>query len=184
MNLAIPLSALQAVLVPETHLAATAPGYVESLDRLLAAIAEVESGGDRWAAHREADGSLACGLYQIRPVYLADANRLVRQYRLPVPPHPKTGVPRDGYAKPAVYDPDAARRIVCLVLAHYAVHWIQAGHGRRRGVGDAVPAEILARIHNGGYQGLVEHPDRTDAYRAKVRTALAAQAAEDAEDTR
>ena len=72
-----------------------------NLDDLLIAIATVESSNDPNAYNvKEA----AAGLYQIRPIYLRDVNRILRHQR---------------YKLADRYDPARAREMVCVYLRHY-----------------------------------------------------------------
>lgn len=87
---------------------------------LLAAIAQKESGGDPNACNYEEE---AAGLYQIRPIYLSDVNRILD--------YPK-------YNLNDRYDPEKSKEMVVIYLRHY---------GRRKGL------EAMARIHNGGPRG-------------------------------
>jgi len=99
---------------------AVAVSAEHNLSDLLDAIAEVESGGDP-NAYNEAEN--AAGLYQIRPIYVKDCNRLC------------------GYNEFSLadrYNPDRARMMVAVYLKHY---------GNGKGL------EAMARIHNGGPTG-------------------------------
>jgi len=91
-----------------------------NLDDLLRAIATVESNNDPNAFNAKED---AAGLYQIRPIYLADVNRLL-------------GYPR--YKLADRYDPVLAKEMVVIYLRHY---------GKNKSI------EAMARIHNGGPRG-------------------------------
>jgi len=170
--LTISLAVLHAILAPDTHLAATAPGYDADLDALLERIVYVESKGDRFAVNRDED---AIGLDQIRPIYMDDANRLAHQFGLPMG-FRQADVLRTRYTRPDRLDPKASRQMVCIVLAHYATGWVQAGNadGWRAtptvasGNG-TVPAEVLARIHNGGPEW--SRKPATVTYWTKIRTA-------------
>ncbi len=98
-------------------------GAVESdysFDDLLRAIAIVESSGDPKAFNKKES---AAGLYQIRPIYLKDVNRILGYQR---------------YKLADRYNPEKARDIVTVYLMHY-------GYGK--GI------EAMARIHNGGPRG-------------------------------
>jgi soluble lytic murein transglycosylase-like protein len=90
------------------------------MNRLLAAIAQVESSGNPLAYNKKEN---AAGLYQIRPIYLRDVNRILGQ---------------ETYTLADRFDPVKAQAIVTIYLAHY-------GKGKT--------LEQLARIHNGGNSG-------------------------------
>ena len=93
---------------------------MHTFDDLLDAIAQVESSGNSRVFNVLEN---AAGLYQIRPIYLADVNRLI------------------GYRKYTLldrFDPVKARQIVTIYLRHY-------GKGKS--------LEAMARIHNGGPAG-------------------------------
>ena len=107
----------------------SAKAIVPSLDwgAFLSRLAVVESGCND-AAHNAKEG--AVGRYQIRQVYLDDANAILGTT----------------YALDSMRDPAVAGRVVRAYLCHYA-----ASYERRTGkVADAV---VLARIHNGGPRG-------------------------------
>jgi len=91
-----------------------------SFNDLLDAIAQKESGGDPNAYNESED---AAGLYQIRPIYLTDVNRIL-------------GYPK--YKLSDRYNPEKSRDMVAVYLMYY---------GRRKGL------EAMARIHNGGPRG-------------------------------
>ena len=164
----IPLAVLHAILAPETHLEATAPLFDADLDALINRLAWVESRGDDYARN---SGEGALGRWQIRRVCLEDVNRLMGARRLPYPQG------QGGAAKAAWHPSDRcvrawARRMLCVYLAHYGTHWVQAGHGVWRGdpvPAGTVPAEVLARMWNGGPTGWQKAA--TEAYWAKVRDA-------------
>jgi len=92
----------------------------EVLDELLNAIAVIESSNNPTAYNKAED---AAGLYQIRPIYLADVNRILGC---------------DRYSLADRFDPEKSSEIVTVYLNHY---------GRDKNV------ETLARIHNGGPKG-------------------------------
>ena len=93
----------------------------------LDALARLESGNQPTAVNRRED---AHGLYQIRPAYLADANRIMGT----------------NYTLADCHRPAVAEEVVRAYLAHYGTAW-ERRCGRR-----ASPYE-LARIHNGGPRG-------------------------------
>jgi hypothetical protein len=69
-------------------------------DKLLSAIAKVESGGNSKAYNAKEN---AAGLYQIRPIYLKDVNRFSKEQ----------------FTLADRFDPAKARRIVIAYLEHY-----------------------------------------------------------------
>ena len=94
-----------------------------NFDDLLAAIAQVESGGDPNAFNERES---AAGLYQIRPIYLKDVNRLL------------------GYQKYSLkdrYDPTKSECMVFIYLRHY---------GQNKSI------EQMAAIHNSGPRGHIK----------------------------
>lgn len=93
----------------------------------LAALARLESGNQPTAVNRRED---AHGLYQIRPSYLADANRIMGT----------------NYTLADCHRPAIAEEIVRAYLAHY-------GDAYAKRTGKPVTREVLARIHNGGPRG-------------------------------
>lgn len=93
----------------------------------LSALSDIESGGDYTAWNRRED---AHGLYQIRPSYLADANRIMGT----------------NYTLADCHRPAIAEEIVRAYLAHY-------GNAYAKRTGKPVTREVLARIHNGGPRG-------------------------------
>jgi len=160
----IPLAVLHAILAPETHLDATAPGFDADLDALLERIVYVESKGDTYAEKRDEN---AVGLYQIRPIFLKDVNRLVKEtYHLPMGLQ-QADVPRTEYTLAERVDPVVSRRVALIYMAHYGVGWVQAGH--ENPLPGTVPAEVLARNHNGGPTGWQKAA--TEAYWVKARDA-------------
>ena len=93
---------------------------IHNFNDLLAAIAQVESSGDPNAVNEKEN---AVGLYQIRPIYLKDVNRILGYQ----------------YFKLADrYDPEYSKQIVSAYLLYY---------GRNKSL------EAMARIHNGGPKG-------------------------------
>lgn len=91
-----------------------------NLDDLLAAIATVESNNDPTAYNKKED---AAGLFQIRPIYLQDVNRILGY---------------QSYKLSDRFDPQKSKEMVYVYLCHY---------GRNKSL------EQLARIQNGGPQG-------------------------------
>jgi len=89
-------------------------------DELLEAIAAVESSNNPNAYNK---AEQAAGLYQIRPIYLEDVNRILGC---------------DKYSLTDRFDPEKSREIVTVYLNYY---------GRDKDV------ESLSRIHNGGPKG-------------------------------
>lgn len=110
---------------------------------LLMALAIVESANNPLAI---GDDGKSWGLYQIRPEYVADVNRILgsKQYR-----H------RDAF------NPAAAGRMVEIYIGHYATP---------RRIGGMDPTEAAARIHNGGPNG--HRKAATIEYWHKVRKGL------------
>ena len=99
---------------------------VQPLDLFFAALAEVESGGDSSAYNKAED---AVGLYQIRPIYVRDVNRIVGHGAFTL---------RDRW------DAVKSRCMVIIYLSHY---------GTEQRLGRAPTFLDLARIHNGGPNG-------------------------------
>ena len=93
----------------------------------LDALARLESGNQPTAVNRRED---AHGLYQIRPAYLADANRIMGT----------------NYTLADCHRPAIAEEVVRAYLAHY-------GDAYAKRTGKPVTREVLARIHNGGPRG-------------------------------
>jgi len=91
-----------------------------NIDGLLRAIATVESGNNPNAFNASEN---AAGLYQIRPIYLKDVNRIVGH---------------DEFTLADRYEPERAEQMVRIYFGHY-------GKGKS--------LEQLARIHNGGPRG-------------------------------
>ena len=91
-----------------------------NLADLLVAIAQVESEGDPNAVNVFED---AVGLYQIRPIYVKDCNRILG---------------RPEFKLSDRYDPKRSRLMVVMYITHY-------GKGKS--------LEDMARIHNGGPRG-------------------------------
>lgn len=91
-----------------------------TFDKLLDAIAWVESKGNIVAFNAEED---AAGLFQIRPIYLRDVNRILGY---------------DKYTLEDRYNPEKSREMVKVYLNHYAAR---------------KTLKAIARIHNGGPRG-------------------------------
>lgn len=100
------------------------------IDELLAAIRQVESGGDDGAV---GDGGRAQGAYQIHQAYYIDAAEQLRREG--------QDLPAGGYLVHVRHEP-TARRLVLAYWRRYASASLAAGQ-----------LEHLARIHNGGPQG-------------------------------
>ena len=98
-----------------------------ALAPLYAAIAQVES--DR--------GATSANVYQIREIYVADVNRILRnpRYRLAAPFTLRDRL--DRFKSRAMME----------------VYWAYYGERYRRLTGREPTAEVLARIHNGGPDG-------------------------------
>ena len=96
---------------------ATATLLEYNFDDLLQALADVESSNDPNAYNKR---EFAAGLYQIRPIYLKDVNRIL-------------GYPC--FSLDDRYDPIRAAQMVFVYLSHY---------------GRCMNIAFLARIHNGG----------------------------------
>ena len=104
-------------------------GSTSQFDIFLKVLAAVESGGDP-TAYRKAEK--AAGLYQIRPIYLRDVNKIIARQGLPA------------YTQADRYDPAKSRKMVEIYLSCYCT---EARLGR-------VPTWLdAARIHNGGPNG-------------------------------
>ena len=117
---------------------------------LLLAIAMVESSGNPKAI---GDDGLSWGLYQIRPVYVEDVNRINAQK----PNWPGFPV----YIHRDAFNPLTAARMVRIYLDHYATP---------ERLGRPVTDEDRARIHNGGPNGW--RKTATVGYWAKVKEAM------------
>lgn len=102
-----------------------------------AALAAVESGGEPAAYNAR---ERAAGLYQIRPIYLDDVNRMLKACDAN---EARPGTRKRYFLRDRL-DPAAAREIVTIYISHYCT---AARLGR--------PVTILdaARIHNGGPDG-------------------------------
>ena len=103
-------------------MAGEADGPLSPAER--AAIERVESGGDPKAHNRDED---ARGILQIRPIYVADANRILGEER---------------FVHDDAFDPAKAWEMFQVVTDHYI-----------RAYGYADTFETRARIHNGGGKG-------------------------------
>lgn len=112
-----------------------------SFNDLLNAIAVVESGGDPNALNEKEQ---AAGLYQIRPIYLADVNRILNYPR---------------YRLADRFDPEKSREIVGIYLRHY---------------GKDKTLEDMAAIHCSGPKGHIKRKTskQIQEYVQKVRRVL------------
>ena len=110
---------------------------------LLLAIAMVESSGNPKAI---GDDGLSWGLYQIRPEYVEDVNRILGS---------------DEYIHRDAFNPVYARRLAEIYLNHYATP---------ERLGRPVTDEDRARIHNGGPNGWKK--PHTKEYWRKVKEAM------------
>ena len=111
-----------------------------NLDALLCAIAIVESSGNPLAV---GDSGEALGLYQLRPIYVQDVNRIL-------------GVTI--YQHADALHPGHAANMVRIYLSHYATP---------DRLGRPVTDQDRARIHNGGPNGW--RKDCTTNYWTKVK---------------
>jgi len=115
------------------------------------AIEQVESGGDPAAWKKDED---ARGIIQIRPIYVADANRiLLRQGS------GGQGPRRKPFTHDDAFDPAKAWEMFDVVTSYYI---------RAHGYADTF--EVRARIHNGGGKGPTKQG--TLGYWRKVQAAL------------
>ena len=112
---------------------------------LLPALAIVESSGNPKAVNAKEN---ACGLYQIRPIYLADVNRILG---------------KEAYTLDDRFDPQKSAEIVKIYLTHY-------GKVYQKQTGKTPTLEVLARIHNGGPSGWKK--ESTKDYWKKLRNKL------------
>ena len=121
------------------------------VDRLIYAIAEVESGSNDEATGKNGE----VGRYQITEKYLSDANRFLYEN------YPKTDkdIRFRPYTMEDMRDPNKAFEVVLVYLFHYS-----------RLVEGEVTFETLARIHNGGPNGY-KNPNTVE-YWNKVRKVL------------
>jgi len=110
-----------------------------------AALAQVESGGDAAAYNAGED---AAGLYQIRPIYVRDVNRILG---------------REAFSLDDRWDTGRAEEMVRIYLRHYAT---------RKRLGREPTAEDMARIHNGGPDGWRKRA--TETYGRRFMAALRA----------
>lgn len=108
------------------------------IDRVFHVLAQLESGGNP-AAYNEREE--AAGLYQIRPIYVADANRIIGQ---------------DEFSLDDRWSVERSQAMIAVYWSHYAT-------SKRLGRNPTV--EDLARIHNGGPNGWKK--TTTDSYAAK-----------------
>lgn len=141
MSTEIKVAILAAIAIAALLVQYAAAGEVE---RLWSAIAEVESANNP-AAYCPAEN--AVGIAQIRPIYIADLNRIVG---------------RDKYCLEDAWDPAKSREMFLL----YTGYWIE-----RYRLPDT--PENRARIHNGGPRGY--RKDSTIPYWNKVRATLEGQ---------
>jgi len=109
----------------------------------LLALALVESSNNPRAI---GDDGMSWGLYQIRPVYVEDVNRILGA---------------EEYTHRDAFNPAHAERMVEVYLDHYATP---------ERLGRPVTDEDRARIHNGGPNGW--RKTATVGYWAKVRKAM------------
>lgn len=93
----------------------------------LAVLAALESGNQPTAVNRRED---AHGIYQIRPAYLEDANRILGTR----------------YTLADCHRPAIAEEVVRAYLSHYGEAW-------EKRTGKPVTRADLVRIHNGGPRG-------------------------------
>ncbi len=104
-----------------------------AIDRLWAGIVVEESRGNPRAWKQDED---AAGIVQIRPICLADVNRIAKARLLP-----------DRFTLADRWDPVKSRRMFDIYLGFWGAEW--ARKTRR----DSVPLSILAAIWNGGPTG-------------------------------
>jgi hypothetical protein len=110
------------------------------VNRILSAIAAVETGGERQPDRAVGDNGKALGRFQIWEVYWKDACEYDKSLRS----RPYTDVT----------DPEYARRVVIAYLSRYAQDW---------------SIDTVSRIHNGGPRGATGKRRRaTDGYAAKA----------------
>ena len=107
-------------------------------ERILCTLATVESGGDPSAYNPSED---AAGIFQIRPIYVRDVNRIV------------------GRAEFTLEDRWDVGRSAAMVAVYFSHYVTPARLGREPTVED------YAKIHNGGPNGF--RKAATDAYAAK-----------------
>ncbi len=125
--------------------AVTAPERQITLDDLLAAIEQVESGGD---ANAVGDGGKAVGAYQIHKIYVDDVNRIIGQ---------------NFYKYEDRWNRKRSRDMAKVYLTHWEPRYLEPKP-------NIVIAEHLARIHNGGPNGWKK--DCTKKYWIKVKAVL------------
>ena len=113
------------------------------MTNLLLAIAIVESSGNPLAI---GDDGLSWGLYQIRPAYVRDVNRILGA---------------EEYTHRDAFNAQYAKRMVEVYLNHYATP---------ERIGRPVTDEDRARIHNGGPNGW--RKESTNDYWRKVRSSM------------
>lgn len=97
---------------------------VEISEDFLKALATVESSNNQWAYNKK---EKAKGLYQIRPIYLRDVNRILNA----------------SFTNSQCYSPTHAKVIVRAYLKHY-------GNMYEKRTGRKASYIILSKIHNGG----------------------------------
>ena len=132
--------------------AITAPDKQITLDDLLDAIEQVESGGD---ANAVGDDGKAVGSFQIHKIYVDDVNRIQAEL-----------AERNHYGFTAIRyewrnDKNLCRDMVDTYLRHYAT---------MRRIGKRPTFEDMARIHNGGPNGWKK--ESTLPYWEKVKVVL------------
>ena len=109
----------------ETNTTARAADLVDA--DFLSTLSALESGNQPTAVNRRED---AHGIYQIRPAYLEDANRILGTR----------------YTLADCHRPAVAEEVVRAYLSHYGEAWAKR-------TGKPVTRADLARIHNGGPNG-------------------------------
>lgn len=114
---------------------------------LLAALMQVESNGSTTVV---GDNGEAVGCLQIHDGVIEDCNR----FR-----------PEEQFTRADRLNPQRSKQMAVIYLAHYGRAWEQWS-------GEPATAEDYARIWNGGYRGLKEHPHATDHYWSKVKGLL------------
>ena len=116
---------------------------------LYAAIAQVESD----------NGKTSNNVYQIRPAYLKDVNRIIAEtYKVDgMPVHPAYFYPNEVYVRSASE----------LMMK---VYWEHYGYLYYKRTATLPTAEVLARIHNGGPNGW--RKESTLKYWHKVKAAM------------
>ncbi len=133
--------------------AQTTPERLITLDDLLNAIEQVESGGD---ANAVGDGGAAVGSFQIHKIYVDDVNRIQ------LAKHEERHMGYLPYKYHWRKDRNISRDMVSIYLRYYAT---------MRRIDRKPTAEDMARIHNGGPNGWKK--DSTKEYWGKVKIYLA-----------